>query len=164
MQVALSDGPLADWSFQVDTQVRIGPHEYWPTLEEAPWPDLDSARSLQALAAALRSERALKVPRPLGVRGQTLGQATRPVAELGDFLQELWSDPVVLGEVRQLLEVLDDRRRKTTHALEKEREKYGVGASDQWDLYLAAMEEAKLRDRRIDELQKKATERESKLK
>ena len=46
-----------------------------------------------------------------------LGQATRPVAELGDFLQELWSDPVVLGEVRQLLEVLDDRRRKTTHAL-----------------------------------------------
>ncbi len=46
-----------------------------------------------------------------------LGQARRPVDELGQLLAELWSDPVVLGEVRQLLEVLDDRRRETTHAL-----------------------------------------------
>ena len=46
-----------------------------------------------------------------------LGQAKRPLDELGDFFAELWSDPVVLGEVRQLLGVLDDRRRKTTHAL-----------------------------------------------
>jgi superfamily II DNA or RNA helicase len=46
-----------------------------------------------------------------------LGQAQRPLDELGDFFTELWSDRVVLQEVRQLLEVLDDRRRKTTHAL-----------------------------------------------
>jgi len=54
--VTLSDDPVANWSFGVDTQVSIGPHEYWPTLEEAPWPDLDSARSLQVLAAALRDD------------------------------------------------------------------------------------------------------------
>lgn len=47
-----------------------------------------------------------------------LGQARRPMAELGAFLAELWSEGAVLGEVRQLLEVLDDRRRKTTHRLE----------------------------------------------
>jgi hypothetical protein len=47
-----------------------------------------------------------------------LGQAKRPVDELADFLAELWSDPVVLGEVRALLAVLDDRRRRPTYALE----------------------------------------------
>ena len=35
-----------------------------------------------------------------------LGQATRRVGELRDFFAELWSDRVVLGEVRQLLTVL----------------------------------------------------------
>ena len=56
------------------------------------------------------------------------------------------------------------KQRKTIYALEKEREKYGVEASDQRNLYLAAMEEVKLRDMRINELQKKVTEWESKLK
>jgi len=46
-----------------------------------------------------------------------LGQATRPLDELGDLLAELWSDRVVMDELRQLLQVLDDRRRKTTQAL-----------------------------------------------
>merc|ERR1711998_777021 len=45
-----------------------------------------------------------------------------------------------------------------------EAEKNGVEASDQRNLYLAAMEEVKLRDMRINELQKKVTEWESKLK
>merc|ERR1711988_1839693 len=56
------------------------------------------------------------------------------------------------------------KQRKTIYALEKEREKYGIEASDQRNLYLAAMEEVKLRDMRINELQKKVTEWESKLK
>lgn len=47
-----------------------------------------------------------------------LGQAKRPIEELDEFFAELWSDPMVLGEVRQLLEVLDDRRRKTTLRLD----------------------------------------------
>src|SRR5690606_12427288 len=46
-----------------------------------------------------------------------LGQAQRSVDALGDFFAELWSEPVVLDEVRQLLQVLDDRRRNTTQAL-----------------------------------------------
>ena len=46
-----------------------------------------------------------------------LGQATQPVEELGEFLTELWSEPAVLAEVRQLFEVLDDRRRKPTNRL-----------------------------------------------
>jgi len=52
----VAEGPVADWSFSVDTGVSIGPQEYWPTLDEVPWPELDSAQSLQVLAAALRSE------------------------------------------------------------------------------------------------------------
>lgn len=46
-----------------------------------------------------------------------LGQARRPVSELGAFLSELWAEPQVLAEVRQLLAVLDDRRRRTTTLL-----------------------------------------------
>ena len=46
-----------------------------------------------------------------------LGQARRPMAELGGFLDELWSDGGVLDEVRQLLGVLDDRRRRPTWGL-----------------------------------------------
>ena len=47
-----------------------------------------------------------------------LGQARRPVAELGAFLADLWSSDDVLDEVRQLLEVLDDRRRRPTCAID----------------------------------------------
>jgi hypothetical protein len=47
-----------------------------------------------------------------------LGQARRPLNELDAFLAELWSDPVILDEVRQLLGVLDDRRRHITHGLD----------------------------------------------
>ncbi|MFT4628467.1 MAG: superfamily II DNA or RNA helicase, partial [Myxococcota bacterium] len=43
-----------------------------------------------------------------------LGQAGRPVEELGAFLGELWDQPEVHSELRQLLELLDDRRRKPT--------------------------------------------------
>ena len=47
-----------------------------------------------------------------------LGQGARPLDELGDFLAELWADQIVLDELRQLLGVLDDRRRRPTLALE----------------------------------------------
>lgn len=46
-----------------------------------------------------------------------LGQDDRPLAELGTFLGELWGEAVLLDELRQLLEVLDDRRRQTTSPL-----------------------------------------------
>ena len=46
-----------------------------------------------------------------------LGQARRSIAELATFFKELWADPVVLAELRQLLAVLDDRRRKPTYPL-----------------------------------------------
>ena len=44
-----------------------------------------------------------------------LGQATRPIDELEDFFSELWAQRDVLNEVRQLLELLDDQRRKPTY-------------------------------------------------
>jgi hypothetical protein len=47
-----------------------------------------------------------------------LGQVQRPIVELGDFLTELWAHEGLLTEVRQLLAVLDDRRRKPTYATE----------------------------------------------
>ena len=56
------------------------------------------------------------------------------------------------------------RQRKTIYQLEKEREKYGIEASEQRSLYVQSMEEVKLRDMRINELQKKVSEWESKLK
>jgi len=55
-------------------------------------------------------------------------------------------------------------QRKAIYGLEKEREKYGVEASEQRALYLQAMEEVKLRDMRINEQTKKVSEWEAKLK
>ncbi|MCK5798829.1 MAG: DUF3427 domain-containing protein, partial [Deltaproteobacteria bacterium] len=46
-----------------------------------------------------------------------LGQEKRPLAELGGFLQELWEEELLRKELCQLLEVLDDRRRRQTHRL-----------------------------------------------
>mmetsp|Transcript_20466 Transcript_20466/g.67583 ORF Transcript_20466/g.67583 Transcript_20466/m.67583 type:complete len:454 (+) Transcript_20466:1147-2508(+) len=56
------------------------------------------------------------------------------------------------------------KQRKIIYQLEKERERYGVEASEQRNLYLQAMEEVKLRDMRVNELQKKVSEWEAKLK
>lgn len=47
-----------------------------------------------------------------------LGQDDRPLAELGAFLDELWGDPTLRAELQELFEVLDDRRRHRTHALD----------------------------------------------
>ena len=56
------------------------------------------------------------------------------------------------------------KQRTTIYTLEKEREKYGVEASEQRTMYLQAMEEVKMREIRINELQKKISEWEAKLK
>ncbi|KAJ8604772.1 hypothetical protein CTAYLR_001018 [Chrysophaeum taylorii] len=56
------------------------------------------------------------------------------------------------------------KQRKQMYQLEKERERYGIEASDQRSSYLQAMEEVKLRDMRVTELQKKVSEWEAKLK
>ncbi|HCH67020.1 MAG: hypothetical protein CL927_03645 [Deltaproteobacteria bacterium] len=53
--VSRSEVPLTEWRFQIDTGVAFGPQEYWPAFDEAPWPDLDSAHSIQVLAEALRN-------------------------------------------------------------------------------------------------------------
>lgn len=46
-----------------------------------------------------------------------LGGATRPVSELGDVMNELWSHPDLRTEARQLLDELQDRRRRPTSPL-----------------------------------------------
>ncbi|MCA9488337.1 MAG: DUF3427 domain-containing protein [Myxococcales bacterium] len=81
----------------VDDLDRLTRWRLWLAEDRPPTPDLSDPHQRMLFAA--------------------LGQAGRPVEELGAFLDELWADPVVLIEVRQLLEVLDDRRRKGTHAL-----------------------------------------------
>ena len=56
------------------------------------------------------------------------------------------------------------KQRKLIYQLEKERERYGIEASEQRNYYLQSLEEVKLRDMRINELQKKVSEGETKLK
>jgi len=46
-----------------------------------------------------------------------LGQARRPLAELPAVLAELWAQPTVRDELRQLLALLDDQRRRPTWPL-----------------------------------------------
>lgn len=48
-----------------------------------------------------------------------LGQDDRPLAEMATFLSELWADPVLLDELRELIEVLDDGRRHDTSATDR---------------------------------------------
>ena len=43
-----------------------------------------------------------------------LGQVRRPVAELGDAFAEFWGMPDIRAELRELLDELDDRRRRPT--------------------------------------------------
>merc|ERR1711939_359575 len=47
------------------------------------------------------------------------------------------------------------KQRKLIYQLEKDREKYGIEASEQRALYLQTMEEIKLKEMRTNELQKK---------
>jgi chromosome segregation ATPase len=56
------------------------------------------------------------------------------------------------------------KQRKLIYQLEKDREKYGIEASEQRAMYLQAMEEIKLKEMRTNELQKKVTEGDTKLK
>merc|ERR1719240_2034903 len=56
------------------------------------------------------------------------------------------------------------KQRKAIYQLEKERERYGVEASEQRALYLQALEEVKLREMTMVDLQKKIAEWDAKLK
>jgi len=53
IQVYLSRAELT--SFPLSTGLDIGPQDYVPMLDEAPWPDLESVLALQDLADALRN-------------------------------------------------------------------------------------------------------------
>lgn len=81
----------------VDDVDRLSHWRRWLAEEEPPEVDPSDAHQLMLFAV--------------------LGQAQRPIEQLGDFFKELWSDPNILHELRQLLEVLDDRRRTTSHGL-----------------------------------------------
>eukprot|EP00937_MAST-01D_sp_MAST-1D-sp2_P001126 g1126.t1 len=56
------------------------------------------------------------------------------------------------------------KQRKLIYQLEKDREKYGIEASEQRALYLAGIEDAKLSENRLSELQKQLLESEKKQK
>ena len=54
--------PDGSWEYPDKPSVRMSPTDYWPTDDEAPWPDLNSSDALQELAEALRN--------PLGQLGE----------------------------------------------------------------------------------------------
>jgi superfamily II DNA or RNA helicase len=72
---------------------------WWTWLAEAKPPAADSADAVQRMFFA------------------ALGQEKRPIREMERFLSELWRDELLRDELRQLTEVLDDRRRHATLAL-----------------------------------------------
>jgi len=84
-------------TLHVDDEARLSRFRAWLQRDQPPAPD--PADPMQLMFFAL------------------LGQPKRKVEELGAFYRELWSDAVVMSELRQLFELLDDRRRKPTYAL-----------------------------------------------
>ncbi|TNE90580.1 MAG: DUF3427 domain-containing protein [Deltaproteobacteria bacterium] len=82
----------------VDDQERLSRWRQWLAQDAPPLADATDPYQLMLFAS--------------------LGQVRRPLSELAEFLDELWADAVVLDELRQLLAVLDDRRRKPTYAVE----------------------------------------------
>lgn len=81
----------------IDDPLRLALWQKWLSNKRPPEPNASDPHQLMLFSA--------------------LGQASRPLSELGSFFDELWSNQVVLDEVRQLLQILQDRRRKTTHEL-----------------------------------------------
>ena len=47
--------PDGSWAYPDKPSARMSPADYWPTDDEAPWPDLNSSDALQELAEALRN-------------------------------------------------------------------------------------------------------------
>ncbi|MEQ1505445.1 MAG: DUF3427 domain-containing protein, partial [Myxococcota bacterium] len=95
------DGPIVrslGRALHVDDLDRLTPWRMWLDRETPPAPDPEDPQ--QRMAFAL------------------FGQDDRPLAELGAFLDELWSDDLLRTEVRDLLAVLDDRRRRPTLELD----------------------------------------------
>lgn len=82
----------------VDDLDRLTAWRLWLEEDQPPTPDPDEP--LQRMLFA------------------TLGQVRRPLSELSDFLRDVWSHPAILKEIRELLEVLDDQRRHSTHELQ----------------------------------------------
>lgn len=81
----------------VDDEDRLSHWRWWLDQARPPKPDPTDPRQVMFFAL--------------------LGQSRRKLDELGDFFDELWSDPVLMSELRQLFALLDDRRRKPTYVL-----------------------------------------------
>ena len=47
--------PEGSWQYPNKPTYRIEPQDYWPTEDEAPWPDLNSSDALQELAEEIRT-------------------------------------------------------------------------------------------------------------
>jgi superfamily II DNA or RNA helicase len=82
----------------VDDDARFQQWIAWLSADKPPAPDLANPLMLMLFAA--------------------LGHVRRPVTELGDALAELWEQPELRDEIRQLLEVLASRARRPTRQFE----------------------------------------------
>jgi superfamily II DNA or RNA helicase len=78
----------------VDDASRLDVWRRWVRAETPPVADPDEPLQLMLFAA--------------------LGHAQRPVAELGEAFEELWSMPAIRAELAELLDELADRRRRST--------------------------------------------------
>lgn len=84
-------------ALHVDDAARLAPWRAWLDQTAPPTADLDDPAQRILFAA--------------------LGQSGRPMSELPAFLAELWANDLVRAELRELLAVLDDRRRRLTRPL-----------------------------------------------
>lgn len=69
-----------------------------------------------------------------------LGWQKRPATELGDWLAELWQHPAVREELVELLDLLEDRLRRQSFALEEDGLPLRVHATYQRDEIMAGLE------------------------
>ena len=79
--------------------------------------DLDRLTPWRAWLAERRPPRADPGDPAQRMLFAVLGQQRRPLSELGDFLDELWQDDLLRDELRELIQVLDNRRRRLTRSL-----------------------------------------------
>eukprot|EP00899_Mesostigma_viride_P002905 jgi/Mesvir1/12615/Mv16076-RA.1 len=122
--------------------------------------EIEAAQRVQELDKKKQDE----LVRERDILNKLKTQAEGATAKQADLVKVNENTKKNLEQEVQGYRVEAQRQAKTIYALEKERDKYGQEASDATAKYLQALEEVKLREMTIIDLQKKIAEGENKLK